>query len=78
MKQNHDAQLRRCMTDCGFSRTEADEFIRLSSIGCAQDRVCLLKRQRNKVMEKMHAAARQVDCIDFMIHELETEHKERI
>ena len=77
MDQNNEQQLIRCMTDCGFTRTEADEFIRLSSDGSTQDSLCLLRRQRNKAMDRMHAAARQVDTIDFMIHELETKQKER-
>lgn len=76
--QNNEQQIRRCMTDCGFSRTDADEYIRLSENGSTQDSLCLLRRQRNKAMDRMRAAARQVDCIDFLIHELETEQKERI
>ena len=40
------------------------------------DRIYLLKRRRKEALDELHAASRQIDCIDFCIHELETRRSE--
>lgn len=76
MDQTQEQKLRCYMKDCGISRDDADTYIRLAECGSTEDQICLLKHQRNTVMERLHKASRQVDCIDFIIHELEQTKKE--
>lgn len=65
------------MKDCGCTPEQAEEYRHLAAGGCTQDQIYFMKRHRNQMMEQLHAVTRQVDCIDFVIHELEQEVKKK-
>ncbi|MCF0122950.1 MAG: hypothetical protein HUJ67_02445 [Ruminiclostridium sp.] len=70
------AERARCyMKDCGCTPEQTEEYLRLAAGGCTQDQIYFMKRHRNQTMCQLHAVTRQVDRIDFVIHELEQELK---
>lgn len=73
MEQNLEQRLRCYMKDCGCSAEQAAEYLKMAASGNTRDQLLFMKRQRNLVMDRLHAAARQVDCIDYVIRELEQE-----
>lgn len=73
MDNKTEAKLRCYMKDCGCDAEQTEEYLKLASEGCSQDQIYLLKRHRSQVMNQLHDVTRQVDCIDFVIHELEQE-----
>lgn len=76
MDQSLEEKLRCYMKDCGCTQEQAEEYLELSAAGCVQDQIYFMKRHRNQMMNRLHTVTRQVDCIDFVIHELEQEVKE--
>lgn len=60
------------MRDCGCSAKQTKEYLVLTESGNTEDRIYLLKRRRKEALDELHAASRQIDCIDFCIHELES------
>lgn len=70
-----EQRLRCYMKDCGFSTEQTAEYLKMAASGNTQDQLFFMKRHRNMVMDRLHAVTRQVDCIDYVIHELEQEVK---
>lgn len=73
MDEGLEQKFRCYMKDCGCSQKETDEYLQLAAKGSTQEQIFFLKRHRNRIMEKLHIAAKQVDCIDYVIYELEQE-----
>lgn len=73
MDPNTEQKCRGYMKDCGCSEDQTQEYLKLAAKGCTKDQIFFMKRHRNLVMNLLHTAARQIDCIDFIIHELEQE-----
>ncbi len=64
---------RQYMKDCGCDEKQCRDFIQLQEKGDKDGQIRLLKRRRICVMDNLHVAQREVDCIDFIIRELEQE-----
>lgn len=75
MNQKLEEKYRCYMKDCGCSPDQAETYLKLADGGCVQDQIYFMKRHRNQIMDQLHTVTRQVDCIDFVIHELEQEVK---
>ena len=73
MEQSMEQRLRCYLKDCGCSAEQAAEYLKLAASGNTQDQLIFMKLQRKVVMDRLHTATRQVDCIDYVIHELEQE-----
>ena len=70
-----DCQCR--LRDCGFSVAQAMEYVELIDSGRIEERISFLKRKRNEALKVLHAASKQIDCIDYCIYELEKNKKEQ-
>ena len=73
MDRTLEDKLRCYMKDCGCTPEQAEEYMQMAAGGYMQDQICFMKRHRNQMMARLHTVTRQVDCIDFVIHELEQE-----
>ena len=72
MEQAKEKKVRCQMRDCGCSAKQTKEYLALADADNTEDRIYLLKRRRKEALEKLHILSRQIDCIDFCIHELES------
>ena len=77
MDRKLEEKLRCYMKDCGCSPEQSEKYMQLAAEGYTQDQIYFMKRHRNQMMDQLHTVTRQVDCIDFVIHELEQEAKTR-
>ena len=73
MERSMEQRLRCYLKDCGCSAEQAAEYLKMAASGNTRDQLIFMKRQRNMVMDQLHTATRQVDCIDYVIRELEQE-----
>lgn len=60
-----------CMTDCGCSAEQAAQFLSLKETCCAESCIRYLKRHRKQLLDEIHQMHRKVDCVDYLIRELE-------
>lgn len=71
MDEKLEQKYRCYMKDCGCTPKRSEEYLSLAEKGLTQDQIYFLKRHRNQVMNQLHAVTRQVDCIDYVLYELE-------
>lgn len=62
-----------CMADCGCDAAQTEAFLALKENCCKESCIRYLKRHRKQLMEQIHKMGHQVDCVDYMIRELEKE-----
>ncbi len=77
MERKLEEKYRCYMKDCGCTPEQAEEYLKLADHGATQDQICFMKRHRYQIMNQLHTVTRQVDCIDFVIYELEQIKKEK-
>lgn len=68
-------ELLECMSDCGCDAVQTEEFLALKENCCTESCIRYLKRHRKQLMEQIHRMGHQVDCVDYIIRELEKEGK---
>lgn len=66
-------EILKCMTDCGCDDAKTKAFLALKENCCTESCIRYLKRHRKQLMEQIHQMGHQVDCVDYMIRELEKE-----
>lgn len=64
-------EIRQCLSTCGCSQEEIRRYIQVVEHGTKADQLCWLKRQRRMLMDQVHEAQRNVDCIDYLIKDTE-------
>lgn len=69
--QNSEKGILQCLKDCGCDERTAEQFIAYGQEARLRDQIRLLNRRRRSLMDDLHENQRKVDCIDFMIRELE-------
>lgn len=62
-----------CMSDCGCDAVQTEEFLALKENCCKESCIRYLKRHRKCLMEQIHQMSEKVDCVDYLIRELEKE-----
>ncbi len=62
-----------CLSDCGCDAVKTEEFLAIKENCCKESCIRFLKRHRKCLMEQIHRMGHQVDCVDYMIRELEKE-----
>lgn len=60
------------LLDCGCLQEQCAEYDTLTTSG---ERMRFLKERRQVIMENLHEAQRQVDCVDFLIREVRREQR---
>lgn len=63
--------LKSSLKDCGFQEETAARYLYYAEASQISDMLRLLKQQRRKLMDDLHAAQKKVDTIDFMIRSVE-------
>lgn len=61
--------LERCLADAGWEKASIAAFVTADD----DDRKRLALKHRRKLLDGMHATQRQIDCTDYLLHELECE-----
>ena len=59
------------LLDAGCGEALAREFWRLFECGRHGEGVALLARHRCLLLERCHAEQRRIDCLDYLIYQLE-------
>lgn len=70
MKSGYE-YLESSLKDCGFLEETAAKYMYYAEASQISDMLRLLKQQRRKLMDDLHAAQKKVDTIDFMIRSVE-------
>ncbi len=71
MKWKDAEEIRQCLSACGCSQEEIQRYIQVVEHGTKADQLCWLKRQRRMLMDQVHRAQRNLDCIDYLIKNTE-------
>lgn len=59
------------MKDAGCNSEIITRICRLYAGGQIQDAVKVLRRHRCKLMEQLHESQSKVDCLDFLVRQME-------
>lgn len=62
-----------CMSDCGCDAVQTEEFLALKENCCTESCIRYLKRHRKQLMDEIHQREKKVECVDYIIRELEKE-----
>lgn len=62
--------IRQGLKDIGCKEGQYEEYMKLQATG---ERLKFLKLKRRDIMDDLHTAQRQIDCIDFLIREVQKE-----
>lgn len=65
-----------CMSDCGCDAVQTEEFLALKENCCTESCIRYLKRHRKQLMDEIHQREKKVECVDYIIRELEKEAKQ--
>lgn len=61
--------IEQCLEDSGWAKADIAAFVDADT----DARIRLAQRHRRMLLEGMHATQRQIDCTDYLLHELERE-----
>ena len=63
----NEEEINACLTACGCT-----QYLVVVKHGTKADQLCWLKRQRRIMMEQLHEMQSHVDCMDYLIRNLES------
>ena len=61
----------KCLKDCGCDERTEEQFLAYEKEDRTKDQIRLLNKSRRSLMDDLHKSQKKVDCIDFIIRELE-------
>lgn len=67
--ENMDAVVQN-LTDAGCDKDTVVQFMELGGAGKKQRQIMLLEEHRKKLLEKVHKHERQIDCLDYLLHQM--------
>ena len=73
MNLQEDCECRQYLKDCGCDEEQYKQYMELVKSDDYRGQIIFLRRQRTRVMDKLHDAQKEVDCIDYIIRMLEEE-----
>lgn len=58
--------------ESGFSKDEAEYYMRLSLLGdeTSEERIAMLRKKRNGTLEEIHCKQKQLDLLDYLQFEI--------
>lgn len=65
--------LRQCLLDAGCRDEIAECILREFESGKLNDTLKLMKKERCRAMDEYHESVRKVDCMDFVLRNLNSE-----
>ena len=73
MQEEKDFSLIRNLRDAGCGAPLIEKILALHESGNIRGELRLLAAQRSGLLEKVHAAQKKVDCLDYLIFSLKQE-----
>lgn len=67
--------MRQNLLDAGCSQSQADTILSLHSAGMLDEAKQWLLRHRLFLMEELHADQRRLDCLDYLLRNMDKEEK---
>ena len=67
--------LRQSLADAGCDASLTERFVSLAEQGRAKEGLALLARHRRNLLERCHEAERNIDCLDYLVYQLEKKAK---
>ena len=67
--------MRQNLLDAGCSRSQADTILSLHNAGRVAEAKQWLLRHRLFLMEELHADQRRLDCLDYLLHNMDKEER---
>lgn len=74
--EDRDA-LRQNLTDAGCDAALAERFLSLVEQGREKEGLSLLSRHRKSLLERCHTAEKRIDCLDYLVYQIEKQAKKR-
>lgn len=68
--------LARCLRDAGCSEAQIACFLRCDACGNTGEQLTLLAAQRDVLLDKLHRCHKQIDCLDYLIYQIERQNIE--
>lgn len=62
------------LIDAGYSEKEASHFLILARNGELPKMCKMLKRQKASLLTALHKSEKQIDCLDFLVYEINKKH----
>ena len=59
------------LEDAGCGREFAEHFLALESAGQHQEQLKLLSNHRRYLLDCLHREERRIDCLDYLVYQLE-------
>ena len=69
-----DQLLLRNLKDAGCTK-DIQEFFRLGQEGRQQEQLRLLATHRATLLDRLHVSQRQIDCLDYLVYQMNYGHK---
>ena len=67
--------LRQNLMDAGCDDLLTEQFLSLIGQGLEKEALSLLARHRKNLLEHCHAAERKIDCLDYLVYQIEKKAK---
>ena len=68
-----DQALRDNLRDAGCGARTVERFLALEEAGAREEQFLLLSSRRRRILERIHRAERQIDCLDYLVHQMRKE-----
>ena len=63
--------LRQALADAGCDAALTDQFVSLIEQGRKKEGLMLLARHRTNLLEHCHVAEQKIDCLDYLVYQME-------
>ncbi len=63
----------KCLKDAGCTDEDALDIIKYCENNETQKELSLLSKQRNRLMDELHESQKKIDCLDYLIYQIEKE-----
>lgn len=70
MNRTHE-EIYQNLLDAGYTKTTADRFMTYVNSGDRESQKRDLAVKRTKILERLHRENRHLECLDYMLYELE-------
>lgn len=72
--EGNDA-LRQNLMDAGCDPALTEQFLSLTEQGREKEALALLARHRKSLLDCCHTAERKIDCLDYLVYQMEKKAK---
>ncbi|MCD7908931.1 MAG: hypothetical protein LUH04_14865 [Clostridium sp.] len=74
--ESHDSVIQN-LEDAGCDQETVAQFIELGMAGNWQNQLKLLEQHRKRLLEKVHKNEKRIDCLDYLVFQMNKEKKEK-